>query len=192
MTHESTTEPAAGGATWESGRASERLADALASGDPERIRAAGSDLAASAGTAAASSMASIAAPLLRGMEELRAGLRKRDRLEDTRYRQDLDRWTEFRSHMDARFDGFGAELDAFKAESRAQHAESATHRTQLTVAVASLVESVESLAAELIEVRRRSLADAVDPAERLRLIVWLRDHMPDLQQLLDAAAGDDE
>lgn len=94
-----------GGAAWESGRASHRLADAIAAGDPDEIRAAGSDLAASAGTAAAAKMASISVMMLQQLAHLTESAR-----------QDLDWRTETRLHMDRQFDRLYGEIDGLRAQ----------------------------------------------------------------------------
>ena len=110
-----------GGAAWESGRASERLAAAIVSQDPDAIRAAGSDLAASAGTAATSAMASIAATMLNEIKDLRGQLDRSDRA-------DIDRRAELREHIDGRFDAYGAELDRIQREQKAASAQIVGHK----------------------------------------------------------------
>jgi len=102
MTTEPTTQPdvAEGGAAWESGRAAAALADALAAGDPDAIRKAGSDLAASAGTAAASKMSEMAVKVLIGMQCL-----------EQRIDGDIARRATETDRRDKQFERLFAELD---------------------------------------------------------------------------------
>lgn len=174
-----------GGADWEIGAAAGALTNTwLAwSAEPTAARFAAYEEAARRHAAAVTSkstsaLASIMASVLHSQAELRTLFERMEHAELV--------WRgELRSHLDARFDAFGAELDAFKLESRAQHTKSNADRAELRDTIGALAESMETLARELEDVRARSLADAVDPSERLRLIQWLRDNQTALARIIE-------
>ena len=53
----------------------------------------------------------------------------------------------------------------------------------------ALVESVEVLSLELENVRRRTLANEIDPSERLQLHQWLRDNQAALARIIQKHDG---
>ena len=107
MTNTSETQPS-GGAAWELGRASERMAHAVLSGDAAEIQRAMSDHAAALGTQATAAMASIAAALLTGQDKILTRL-------DSKERIDLDYRVRLQTQLDTRFDAFGVEVDRLSA-----------------------------------------------------------------------------
>ena len=136
MTNTSETQPS-GGAAWELGRASERMAHAVLSGDAAEIQRAMSDHAAALGTQATAAMASIAAALLTGQDKILTRL-------DSKERIDLDYRVRLQTQLDTRFDAFGVEVDRLSALPGEVRAELRT-----------FLGTMDDLAGELAELRQQ-------------------------------------
>lgn len=178
-----------GGADWEIGAAAQALtaawlawADDPTPGHFSAYEEAARRHAAAVTSKSTSAFAGSLSSVLLGQAELRKIFERSERA-------DLDRWVEFRAHLDSRLDAYGRELDELKAEGRAQHQRSNEERGEMRDTLGALVESVEVLSLELENVRRRTLANEIDPSERLQLHQWLRDNQAVLARIIQKHDG---